>query len=303
MKQDELTSSCPVCGSRRVVEWRRRCLDRRLESSDLHITDYRYGVTLGLMRCRDCQFIFACGDEMMRLGDLYSQLADPEYERTLDSRQLQMQWILDQVLALKPEAKSLLDVGAAAGSLVASARERGLKAIGVDPSGSLVSFGKQRYGVDLRQGFYPHPTLQGETFDLVFLVDVIEHVADPVSLVSDCRDALSPGGFLIVLTPDVGSLAARLFRKRWWHFRLAHVGYFCRHTLDFLADHTGLMEVARFRAKWFFRIGYLAHRVGRYLPVSRINCLGEPGRALHKLYSRIVPLNLYDSWVVVWRRS
>ena len=63
------------------------------------------------------------------------------------------------------------------------------------------------------------------------LVDVIEHVADPLALLRGARDYVAPGGLVLLVTPDVDSVAARLFGKRWWHLRLAHVGYFNRRSL------------------------------------------------------------------------
>ena len=298
---DPTRPTCWVCGSGDVIPWKRRNLQRRLAPHDLQITDHRYGVTLGLCICRSCGFIFATDDEIHELTALYEGLADPEYEDSQDARALQMQWLLEKARRVHPQATTLLDVGAAAGLLVAHARQRGLDAVGVEPSRALVDVAPRLNGVELLHGVLPHPSLEGRRFDLVFLVDVLEHVADPVGLLTRCANTLNSTGMLVVITPDVGSLAAKVLRQRWWHFRVAHVGYFNRHSLATACERAGLATVERHRAKWFFRIGYLAERVAEYVPTQRINRLAEQVTALQALYRQVVPLNLYDSFALFLR--
>lgn len=290
---------CWVCGSSRADRWKARSLERPLEPDDLAITDKRYGLTLGLFRCRECGFIFADGADLRELVALYSSLDDPGYIDTLEPRTLQMRWLMSSALAARPQAKTMLDVGAGAGLLVKEGKARGLDAVGVEPSRALVQAGIEKFQVQLHAGEYPHPALAGRTFDLVFLIDVIEHVADPVGLLKHLAAALAPGGALVLVTPDVRSLCAHLPGQRWWHFRLAHVGYFDRQTLGKAAAAAGLRPVRFFRAKWFFRVRYLAQRAGEYLPVGWFNRLAEKIPPLRWLYERTIPLNLFDSWAVI----
>jgi 2-polyprenyl-3-methyl-5-hydroxy-6-metoxy-1,4-benzoquinol methylase len=294
---------CWICGSGDISEWKSRGIGRPLVPEDLRITDARYGTTLGLWRCRECGFIFADGDDLGELTALYEQLADDAYEESQDSRALQMQWLLGRVLKHAPEARTLLDIGAGAGLLVAMAKERGLEAVGVEPSRALAAAGPRLNGVEVLQGVYPHPQLTGRRFDIVCLVDVIEHVADPVRMLRDCAGALGDNGVLVVVTPDVGSLAARLLGRRWWHFRLAHVGYFSRKTLTAAAAAAGLIPVRVFRARWFFRLSYIAERLTRYLPIAWLNRLAVRMRPGRWLYGKVIPVNPRDSMVVIFSRG
>lgn len=294
--------TCWVCGSNNAAPWKPRNHHTRLTASDLQITDHRYGVTLSLCACRTCGFIFATDDDVRDLTSLYEHLADPEYEESQDARALQMRWLLAKARRMHPEARTLLDVGAGAGLLVAEARRVGLDALGIEPSRALVERAPSINGVELLPGVLPHPALAGRCFDLVFLVDVLEHVTDPVSLLSACASRLSTTGLLIVVTPDVGSLAARLLRHRWWHFRLAHVGYFSRRSLAAACERAGLAIVGRCRAKWFFRVGYLAKRLAEYVPSPHISRLAEHFAPLRALYRQVIPLNPHDSFAVFLRR-
>jgi 2-polyprenyl-3-methyl-5-hydroxy-6-metoxy-1,4-benzoquinol methylase len=272
-------------------------VNRPLQPHDLRITDSAYGTTLALRRCRRCGFIFAEGDvaDILRL---YRQLRDPEYLESSDTRALQMQWLLNHVLERRPTLVSLLDVGAGSGLLVQAARRRGLDALGLEPSQTLVEYAS-RAGVPIVEGALPTSGLGDRTFDLVTLVDVIEHVAGPVELLAECGARLNPGGVLVVVTPNVRSIPARLMGKRWWHYRLAHIGYFSRPSLEVAASRANLAIVETFSTRWFFRLRYLAERADRYLPLQAINRAADHVGLLRRLYERTVGFDLHDSIGVI----
>ncbi len=301
---DASAPACWICsGPAGPRPWKDGTLARPLASADLCITDSRYGSTLSLWKCRRCGFIFADAAELAGLDALYEALEDPGYEQTQDVRAFQARWLVGRLRRRAPRARSLLDIGAGTGLLVAEAKRHGLEAVGVEPSRSLRLFARRRNGVDLLGGVFPHAELTGRTFDLVCLVDVIEHVADPVALLTACVNALSDDGVLVVVTPDAASVAAKVLGRRWWHFRVAHLGYFNRRTLDAAAARGGARAVKRFRAKWFFRVEYLAERLSRYLPLGRLNRLARRTSPLRWLYRRVVPVNLHDSWTVFYQKQ
>jgi 2-polyprenyl-3-methyl-5-hydroxy-6-metoxy-1,4-benzoquinol methylase len=298
-KSQNNPSRCWLCGSEHVVAFKARSLSERVTPEDLRITDLHYGRTLALLTCAECSFIFADGDELADLTALYEALEDPQYEETQDSRVLQMKWILSLVLKIRPDAHSLLDIGAGTGLLVAEAARAGMDAVGIEPSHNLSNVAV-RHGRGVIQGVFPNATLKGRRFDVVCLVDVIEHVANPLKLLRDCREAMLPGGVLILVTPDVGSIVARIMRGRWWHFRVAHVGYFNRRSLMAALRSCGLTVQLEYRAKWFFRVRYLTERLERYLPfIKFINRFAMRWSAFNRLYSRVVTINLRDSFLLI----
>lgn len=294
---------CWVCGSRDTFRWKAKTIDRPLSPGDLQITDAGYGATLALWRCRDCQFIFADGDELEQLTALYERLSDPDYISGHEARALQMRWLVDKVLEAHPRARNLLDVGAGIGLLVEEASHRGLDAIGVEPSRSMVEYGRITHGVTLLQGVLPHAELAGRRFDVVAVVDVLEHVTDPVGLLRTCAGILEPDGIVLVVTPDVGSILASVMGARWWHYRLAHVGYFSSASLARAAARAGLRITTTFRPRWYFRVHYLADRLAHYLPVERVNRVAGRVRLLRGAYQRVVPLAPRDSLGVILRRE
>jgi len=88
----------------------------------------------------------------------------------------------------------------------------------------------------------------GERFDLVLLLNLIEHVKDPLRVLESVRHLLAPDGRLLVKTPNWDSFDARLFRHRGWagYHCPRHWVLFTRQSFERLAVRAGL-EVHEFR--------------------------------------------------------
>lgn len=265
-----------------------------VSAEDLAITDDRYGMTLRLLACH-CGFRFADPAELPDLLALYGELDDPGYTDGEGPRRSQQRALLDAVRRHAPHARTLLDVGAASGLLVAEAVAAGMEATGIEPSETLSS-GARSSGLDVLTGALPDPALDGRTFDVVTLVDVIEHVPDPVGLLRAARAHVAEDGLLLVVTPDAAAVVARLLRRRWWHLRIAHIGYFTRPTLTAALAEAGLHPVRWWRPGWVFEGGYLAERFGRYVPGVRPLVARAGDRPLLR---RTLPLNPRDSLAVL----
>src|SRR6185503_8982523 len=56
----------------------------------------------------------------------------------------------------------------------------------------------------------------GRRFDLVLLMNLIEHVESPRRLLAKVEDLLAPAGVVLIKTPNVDALDARAFRDTYW---------------------------------------------------------------------------------------
>ena len=175
------------------------------------------------------------------------------------------------------------------------ARAAGYDAVGVEPAVAFQRIAAAR-GLPVHLGVHPHPGIQGK-FDVVTLVDVIEHVDDPVGLVRDAAEALVDGGCALVVTPDLGSLVARVMGARWWHYRAAHINYFDARTLGQLLDRFGLHTIGTFRPGWVFSVDYLRERLAGYCAV--FGKLPLPPR----LAAVSIPVNSRDSLGFIVRKE
>ncbi len=284
--------TCWVCGSDDLRLAKPSNISVPLGSSSFAITDSNYGRTGEIHRCSNCGFL-QCSRQSHVL-QLYEDLEDASYEAGRSERSLQAEKLLQFVQEFRRQGR-LLDIGAGSGILVEQALKMGYVAEGVEPSRWLQAKAKE-HGLVVHLGTFPHSEVAG-LFDVVTLVDVLEHVPEPVSLLRQTATILARDGLLLIVTPDVGSVAARLLGWKWWHFRVAHVGYFNRRTLFLALDRAGMKPIVARRPGWYFNLEYLTSRAHRYLPpVLRVN----PPNVLKHF---VVPLNLRDSLSVVARKG
>jgi SAM-dependent methyltransferase len=80
------------------------------------------------------------------------------------------------------------------------------------------------------------------TLDLITMFHVIEHVDDPARVVRQVAGWLSPGGILVIETPNLESLDARLFRRTYWggYHLPRHWNLFTPRSLQRLLSDNGL---------------------------------------------------------------
>jgi 2-polyprenyl-3-methyl-5-hydroxy-6-metoxy-1,4-benzoquinol methylase len=284
---------CWVCDSEALTLVKPSDLEA-MRPEDFAISDAHYGRTAAIYRCNGCGFL-ECAD-LREVIQYYEALEDAAYVDSRPERLLQARRLLRTIERLwgRPLAGArLLDVGAGSGPLVEEALARGVRAEGIEPSRWLQAHARH-LGLPVHHGVLPHADVTGP-FDIVALIDVIEHTPDPRGLLQQALGVLAPGGVIVVVTPDVSSLPARLMGWRWWHFRLAHVGYFSAATLAALSARLGLVTVGRTRPGWVLPLPYLIERLERYLPfrLPRVSALATVA----------VPFNLRDSILLVARRG
>ena len=103
-----------------------------------------------------------------------------------------------------------LEVGCAGGWLLKHAQERGWQAQGVELSGEAVEHARS-LGLEVHHGELESAALPADTFDLVYMGDVLEHVPDCRATLIEVARVLKPGGHLYLRGPiTTNSLARRV---------------------------------------------------------------------------------------------
>ena len=282
---------CWICESDKLEVIKKSNITTIVKSDSFAITDSTYGVTSELSKCADCGFIQSSG--ITDVLSFYENLEDPSYEANRKERLLQASKIVASMPRFKKGAK-LLDIGAGSGIFVEAAIKAGYDAQGVEPSLWLQKKALE-HGLPITLGTFPNAACVGP-YDVITIVDVIEHVNNPVQLLLESYKALTKGGIIIVVTPDVSSFVARMLKYKWWHFRVAHIGYFNEVTLDKALTKAGFIKKSTKSAKWYFALDYLMARVNTYMPFW---CKFP----IPKFFSKItVPLNLFDSILAIYSK-
>ena len=137
----------------------------------------------------------------------------------------------------------LLDVGCAAGFFLAEAKAH-YDVQGVELSAWSSAYARERLGLPVVTGTLMSAALPADHFDVITLWDVIEHVPDPVPLLTEAARVLKPGGRLVLTTGDWGSAYAQRHGAGWhlmtppWHLTM-----FSRSTLAKASMRAGLHPV------------------------------------------------------------
>jgi SAM-dependent methyltransferase len=140
----------------------------------------------------------------------------------------------------------VLDYGAGSGELVALLRKTGVNAEGFEYSKTAREYCEKTRGFSLASDF---DALPEESFDLVCMIEVIEHLTDLWETLSKLRKLLKPNGVLFITTPNRRSFRARAEKGFWrearkkFHLFLFDSASIAHHLR---ANGFGAVEVVRF---------------------------------------------------------
>jgi SAM-dependent methyltransferase len=160
----------------------------------------------------------------------------------------------------------LLEYGCGAGWLGKRLRDRGWDVTGMDFSPYAAAQARRLFGLPVIVGSLPHPAVAAESFDVIVMGAVLEHVHRPHDIIGAAAKALRPGGYLVVVVPNLGSWGFRTFGKSWWGLQLpVHLLHFTPATLRRLLEAHGLEVRHEFqpaRASWMRRSLAAARKQG-----------------------------------------
>jgi SAM-dependent methyltransferase len=187
----------------------------------------------------------------------------------------------------------LLEVGCAYGFFLDEAR-RSFEVSGVELAEDAVTACQAR-GLDVVQyadeAFY---TRQGP-FDIVVMLDVIEHLLDPGALLRDIYKHTRPDALLVMTTGDFGSLLSRVMRRQW---RLMtppqHLWYFTKDAISQLLDQSGFRVVQITYPAKQVPLDLIAYQIARYFGLQHL----VKGRLRGS-----IQVNLHDAMRIIARRK
>lgn len=270
-------AGCPVCGSQLVMQ--------------------RVGTRGDGRRVKKCA---ACGCGILDAeltpevvasfySESYFSTEHPAYFADLQKQAIDpgnlAQLILDRIEKCMPlKGKKLLDIGCAAGVLLAAARNRGAEVLGLEISDSAAAMAQKVFGLEVLVGRPEDHLLPEATFDVICMIDVIEHVLSPKADIGTVTRALKKGGLLVVMTPNFR--AHRIFGGKWhgFHASYEHVLYFDSKSLRTLLESQGLTPV---KTETFGMINLVEY----YLPALARMLPGSAEQAATRVLSR--GLNLF----------
>lgn len=139
------------------------------------------------------------------------------------------------------QAGDLLDVGAGSGEFAYLMTQRGKTVTGIEPNKGYAAYCRDDLGLDVRTEHLAGNLFEAQSYDLIRLNHVLEHLNDPVRYLSMIGAWLRPGGVLYVEVPNIETYAREKSRGNMFHY--GHIWNFNPWTLRAAAGLAGLQEV------------------------------------------------------------
>lgn len=188
-------SACPACGDLAP-----------LRLGEKH--DY------AVWKCRRCGVVFiepeAAPADIARVYDHYYDRASFQTTSTVAAS-------LERLVRSAEEFRQTgrwLDFGYGEGGILAVAQGRGWLCYGIELSGQALEHGRSR-GWTVASDPSSDQRFEPGTFDVVSMIELLEHVPAPAQILRSAAPWLRPGGLLYLTTPNVQSLNGRLLGLAW----------------------------------------------------------------------------------------
>jgi len=252
ISDSELTEThCPVCGH---------------EQRKFMFTCRDYPV----WRCGGCDHIYVSPvPSEAVLADYYATgyLPETEDEKIWEARLYRVYNAAAKAIAeFMPQRGDLLDVGAGFGGFLERAAKNGWRLWGVEPSESAFLACKKRFRerAQLQQASFESARFAPASIDCIIMLNVIEHLRDPLRTCKRAFEILRPGGCLALRWPQ-NSFSKKLAAP-------AHLHVFTRYSMETLFHNAGFTEV---RECWADTQDYRYYGLKKYLPATILRCVAR----------------------------
>ena len=190
---------CDLCGSDRIA-------------TKYQLKEYK------IFECRNCGLVFSDPSLVDKAEEIYSDeyfkkrkyFSECTKDYDLKSPKIRdFDKILRRILKFKKSGK-LLDVGCATGVFPHMAGKRGFKPYGVELSSYASDYARKNFNIDVRNGNLERAGFKDNFFDVITMLDVLEHMQKPSSALDKARSLLEDDGILFVVTMNENSLLNKI---------------------------------------------------------------------------------------------
>jgi len=231
--------SCPVCASSDYA------LIQRTKDFRLKISD----TVFSIVRCNKCEFVFLnprpskaesmnfySSDFHKQDNTLFYKIIEPFFRLSQES--------IGKTFKKYKKSGSLLDIGCGNGSFIMFMQKFGYDVRGVELNPEAEKFAsnllKDRiFYKELKDCDFPE-----KTFDIITMMQSLEHVYDLNEILSEIRRVLKDDGILFISVPNAAFFESRLFGPYYYNLEAPrHLYFFTKESIkslmlknDFLVD-------------------------------------------------------------------
>jgi 2-polyprenyl-3-methyl-5-hydroxy-6-metoxy-1,4-benzoquinol methylase len=221
-----------------IIEKHTQCL--LCNSKDL-IPLINYYEKLGLIKCRNCSFIFM--EQIPTTNELNAYYETYAYDGQESLSPITIESynkLLDEFESYR-QTNKLLDVGCGRGGFLMEAKKRGWDVYGTEYSSTAIKLCEEK-GIIMKEGVLDGKFFPFNDFDIITSFEVIEHINNPKEEVSTIHSLMRKGGLFYCTTPNFNSLMRYYLKTNYNVITYPeHLSYYTKRTLDKLMNEQGFL--------------------------------------------------------------
>jgi len=263
--------TCNLCGKDKCkLLYRLNSQALQLKTLWLDGIEYSIHSQESIVRCTVCGLIYvnprlAAHSNIENYSD---ELETLYFTNTREQRKRAFTHVINMLPQwLERPPQTLLDIGCGDGLLLEIGQSAGIECFGTEQRQSLCRQVRAQLGEKAIVS-QDVSKLDAASYDVVTLLNVIEHLRQPKEMLTEIHRLLKPDGLLLVHAPNMGGIPARIRGKRWNQIEpFEHFYYFNTQTLTAMLSDAGFDTTGRFS---LFTSSGLKDRVQRLLSHNHI---------------------------------
>ncbi len=254
------------------------------------------------VKCRHCNLIYMNPIEKVSKTNEYYHKAKNTHAPTIRESYLKTAESQVSIVQKYATGKRILDIGCAQGFFLYNASKAGYTTKGIEISQDAATYAVKEFGLDIEAKSFEEIRFPENYFDAVTLWQVLEHVPYPLTVLREAHRILKPEGLLVVSTPNIEGIPAKILRRKWWDIKRLHVNQFSTRTLGDTIQNAGFRNTRSVSYKGFVSLSILLTMMLKYLNAYEpLKFLFNPDHILGKALNKIMliyPSNLNHSVVL-----
>jgi len=226
----ETFASCPLCES---------------DPSRVLFTHKKFGK---FIKCSHCNLVYVRERPTpswikMRESEPYRSVPIPDVliNRAIDLTP-DFQSILKRLKQYQNHGK-LLEVGSFTGHFLNLSKEAGYDVAGVEPDSISADFAHRTFGLNICRSIVQDSPFKDKTFDIIVMIDVLEHLNEPVRGLLELHRLLRDAGVIVIEVPIIDTVFFNLLGKYHRHIIMDHILLFSQTALYNILDKCGFYPI------------------------------------------------------------